>query len=166
MMSHFLKSSSVLSSALPCLFLVFSVAAMVYCGCVTASDDARLYLPGNWNVLAELVASNAQNPNDPYAPKPGNLKTDAWNIQDSIAGPVLTGSSGSIQGQYTNNGAVFEGTYPLGSGVYVAIRIDCIMDSTASMYGTNENDYWGTNTVTGEMIKLGIESWKFRATKQ
>jgi hypothetical protein len=39
------------------------------------------------------------------------------------------------------------------------------MDSTASIYGTNENDYGGTNTVTGEMIKLGIESWKFRATK-
>jgi hypothetical protein len=68
-------------------------------------------------VLAELVTSNAENPNDPYAPKPGNLKTDAWSIQDTVAGPELTGSSGSIQGQYTNGGAVFEGTYPLGSGV-------------------------------------------------
>jgi hypothetical protein len=34
------------------------------------------------------------------------------------------------------------------------------------MYGTNENDYLGTNTVTGERIMLGIESWKFRATRQ
>ena len=79
---------------------------------------------------------------------------------------MLTGSSGSIQGQYTENGAVFEGNYPLGSGVYIVVRIECYMDSTASMIGTNENDYWGTNTVTGEMIKLGIESWKFRATKK
>ncbi len=87
-------------------------------------------------------------------------------IQDYGGVPVLTGSSGSIQGRYENNGAIFEGTYPLGSGVYLALRIECFMDSTASMYGTNENEYWGTNTVTGEMIKLGIESWKFRAAKR
>jgi hypothetical protein len=165
MMRHFPKSSRFLPS-LTCLLLAVSIAATAFCGCANAYADARLYLPGNWNVLAELVTSNAENPNDPYAPKPGNLKTDAWRIQDSVAGPILTGSSGSVQGQYTNGGAVFVGTYPLGSGVYVAIKIDCVMDSTASMYGTNENDYWGTNTVTGEMIKLGIESWKFRATKQ
>ena len=40
------------------------------------------------------------------------------------------------------------------------------MNGSSSIYGTNENDYWGTNTVTGEMIKLGMESWKFRAKKQ
>jgi hypothetical protein len=53
----------------------------------------------------------------------------------------------------------------LGSGVYLVVNIDCRLDSSASMYGTNENNYWGTNTVTGEMIKLGIESWRFRALK-
>ena len=63
-------------------------------------------------------------------------------------------------------GAVFEGTYPLGSGVYMAVKIECFMNGSSSMYGTNENDYWGTNTVTGEMIKLGMESWKFGAKKQ
>lgn len=162
MMRHFLKTSS----SLLCLILAVSIASTIFCGCGHATDDVDKYLPGTWNVLAELVTSNAENPNDPYAPKPGNIKPDTWSIRDSAAGPILTGSSGSIQGQYMNGGAVFEGTYPLVSRVYVAVRIECVMDSTASMYGTNENDYWGTNTVTGEMIKLGIESWKFRATKQ
>ena len=134
--------------------------------CSPAAASAPQDLLGTWDVLAELVTSSAENPNDPYAPKPGAIKPDVWTIQNSDLGPVLTGSSGSIQGKYTDNGAVFEGTYPLGSGVYIVVRIECYMDSTASMIGTNENDYWGTNTVTGEMIKLGIESWKFRATKK
>jgi hypothetical protein len=54
----------------------------------------------------------------------------------------------------------------LGSGVYMVVHIECRLDSSASMYGTNEDDYWGTNTVTGERIMLGIESWSFRAIKK
>jgi hypothetical protein len=130
--------------------------------CASPAQD----LSGTWNVVAELVAATTENPNDPDAPKPGMIKPDVWTIYNGDAGPVLSSSSGSIAGQYTDSGATFEGTYPLGSGVYVAIKIECFMDGSSSMYGTNENDYWGTNTVTGEMIKLGIESWKFRATKQ
>lgn len=147
----------------PIFFCAIFIAISVGGQC-TASASQNL--PGTWNVVAELVTSTAENPNDPYAPKPGAIKLDTWTIRSSDDGPVLTGSSGSIQGQYTDSGAVFEGNYPLGSGVYIAVRIVCYMDSSASMYGTNENDYWGTNTVTGEMIKLGIESWKFRATKK
>ena len=52
-----------------------------------------------------------------------------------------------------------------GLWVYVAVKIECFMNGSMSMYGTNENDYWGTNTVTGEMIKLGLEAWKFGARK-
>ena len=33
-------------------------------------------LPGTWNVAEELVAATAENPNDPYAPKPGTIKLD------------------------------------------------------------------------------------------
>ena len=46
------------------------------------------------------------------------------------------------------------------------VHIECAAIDAASMHGVNENVYWGTNTVTGEMIKLGIESWKFQAKKQ
>ena len=113
------------------------------------------------------MASTAENPNDPYAPKPGSLKPDTWSIYDSDgSGPVLKGSAGTISGQYTDNGAVFEGTYPIGSGVYQVVHTDCLLCGSSAMYGTIENDYWGTNAGTGEMIKLGIESWKFRASKQ
>ena len=147
-------------------YLLFAILMAGSVCCSQCSASAPQDLIGTWDVLAELVTATAENPNDPYAPKPGTIKADFWTIQNSDSGPVLTGSSGSIQGQYKENGAVFEGNYPLGSGVYIVVRIECYMDSTASMIGTNENDYWGTNTVTGEMIKLGIESWKFRATKK
>jgi hypothetical protein len=123
-------------------------------------------LPGTWNILGELVTSVAENPNDPNAPKPGDIKPDTWTIQNNQGAPVLTSSSGSIKGQYTDNGAVFDGGYTLTYGVYVSLHIECFMDSSASMYGTTENNFWGTNAMTGEMIRLGIESWKFRATKK
>jgi hypothetical protein len=147
-------------------YFLFAILMAGSVCCSPAAASAPHDLIGTWDVLAELVTSSAENPNDPYAPKPGAIKPDVWTIQNGDLGPVLSGSSGSIQGKYTDNGGVFEGTYPLGSGVYIVVRIECYMDSTASMIGTNENDYWGTNTVTGEMIKLGIESWKFRATKK
>lgn len=83
-----------------------------------------------------------------------------------MGAPVLSSSSGSIQGKCTDDGATFYGTYPLDSGVYMVVNIECRLDSSASMYGTDENDYWGTNTVTGEMIKLGLESWSFRTMKK
>jgi hypothetical protein len=146
------------------LFLAALMTAFLCCG--PAYADPAQDLPGTWNVVAQLVASTTENPNDPYAPKPGMTKPDTWSIYNGDAGPVLTGSSGSIAGQYTEKGAVFEGTYPLGSGVYVAVKIECFINGSMSMYGTNENDYWGTNAVTGEMIKLGLEAWKFGARKQ
>jgi hypothetical protein len=145
------------------LFFAFATMGTI---CCTAEGSAPQDLPGTWDVSAELVAATAENPYDPNAPKPGMIKPDVWAIQNQDGGPVLTGSSGSIQGKYTDGGAYFDGTYPLGSGVYMVVHIECYLDSSASMYGTNENDYWGTNTVTGEMIKLGIESWKFRAARR
>jgi hypothetical protein len=146
------------------LILAALMAAFLCCSpaCASPAQD----MPGTWNVVAQLVAATTEDPNDPYAPKPGMIKPDTWTIYNGDAGPVLSSSIGSIAGQYTDRGSIFEGTYPLGSGVYVAIKIECFMDGSSSMYGTNENDYWGTNTVTGEIIKRGIESWMFRATKQ
>jgi hypothetical protein len=148
------------------LILVFAIMVIGSIFCSPTVAGVPQDLPGTWNVAAELVAATAENPYDSNAPKPGMIKPDVWVIQDQDSGPVLTGSSGSIQGKYTDNGAYFDGTYPLGSGVYMVVHIECFSDGSASMYGTNENDYWGTNTVTGERIMLGIESWKFRATRQ
>jgi len=150
------------------LILVFAITMIgtIFCSPTIASVPQDL--PGTWNVAAELVAATEENPNDPSAPKPGTIKLDTWTIQDRDGGPILAGSSGSIQGKYTDYGANFDfdGTYPRGSRVYMVVHIECFSDGYASMYGTNENDYWGTNTVTGERIMLGIESWKFRATRQ
>lgn len=144
------------------ILLGMALAVNILCGPSIADSNDIL---GTWSVIGELVTSTAEDPNDPYAPKPGDIKPDTWIIDDSGSGPVLTGSSGSIQGQYTLNGAIFEGIYPLGSGVYMAVHIDAVLKRPTSMYGTTQNDYWGTNTVTGEMIKLGLEAWKFDATK-
>jgi hypothetical protein len=138
----------------------------ILCSGPALAVDSSRDLPGVWSITAELVASSSENPNDPYAPKPGMIKSDVWSISEGDIGPVLTGSSGSISGQYANDGAVFDGSYPLGSGVLLNVHIECAMTDATSMYGINENVYWGTNTVTGEMIKLGIESWKFQAKKQ
>jgi hypothetical protein len=151
--------------SIPYYLLSAALTAAFLCSGSAYASPAQ-DLPGTWNVVAQLVASTTENPNDPYAPKSGMTKPDTWSIYNGDAGLVLRGSSGSIAGQYTESGGVFEGTYPLGSGVYVAVKIECFMNGSSSMYGTNENDYWGTNTVTGEMIKLGMESWKFVAKKQ
>jgi len=148
------------------LILVFAITVIGSIFCSPAVASVPQDLPGTWNVAAELVAATAENPNDPNAPKPGTIKLDTWTIQDQDGDPILAGSSGSIQGKYTDYGANFDGTYPLGSGVYMVVHIECFFGRLRFMYGTNENDYWGTNTVTGEMIKLGIESWKFRATRK
>jgi hypothetical protein len=147
------------------LFFATMMMGVVCCSLAEGSGVPQ-DLPGTWDVVAELVAATAENPNDPYAPKPGMIKSDTWTIRDNYGAPVLSSSSGSIQGKYTDYGATFDGTYPLGSGVYMVVHIECRLDSSASMYGTNENDYWGTNTVTGERIMLGIESWSFRTIKK
>lgn len=136
------------------------------CSCSAWAADFSQDLPGTWSIVAELVASSSENPDDPYAPKPGMIKSDVWSIYNEETGPVLTGNSGSISGQYVDGGAVFDGSYPMGSGVFLNVHIECAAVDAVSMYGVNENVYWGTNTVTGEMIKLGIESWKFQAKKQ
>jgi hypothetical protein len=156
-----MKTSSKHLKSYP-FILWMALAANVLCGTSFANSDNIL---GTWNVIGELVTSTAENPTDPYAPKPGNIKPDTWKIEDSDSGPILTGSSGSIQGQYSLDRALFEGTYPLGSGVYMVVHIEAFLKSPSSMYGTIQNDYWGTNTVTGEMIKLGLEAWKFEASK-
>jgi hypothetical protein len=149
------------------LNLFFATMMMgVFCCSLAEGSGVPQDLPGTWDVVAELVAATAENPNDPYAPKPGMIKSDTWTIRDNYGAPVLSSSSGSIQGKYRDYGATFDGTYPLGSGVYMVVHIECRLDSSASMYGTNENDYWGTNTVTGERIMPGIESWSFRAIKK
>lgn len=143
------------------LLLILPVAG-IFCGSSFAGSEDML---GTWSVIGELVTATAENPNDPNAPKPGDIKPDSWKIEDYGSGPVLTGSSGSIQGQYTQRGAVFQGTYPLGSGVYMAVQIEAFLRSASSMYGTIQNDYWGTNTVTGEMLRIGLEAWRFEASK-
>jgi len=147
-------------------YLILAALMAALLCCVPAWAAPAQDLPGIWNVMAELVGATAEDPNDPYAPRAGMIKPDVWTIYNGDGGPVLSGSSGSIAGQYTPKGAIFQGTYPLGYGVYMAVKIECFLDGISSMYGTDENEYWGTNTVTGEMIKLGRESWKFRATKQ
>jgi len=144
--------------------LVLSLLAVAFLSCVGQAAPSDIV--GTWDLVGELVTSPAEDPADPYAPKPGDIKPDTWIIADSGQGPVLTGSSGSIAGQYTEDGAVFEGTYSLGSAVYMVVHIECYMSSTSSMYGTIENEFWGINTVTGELIKTGIEAWKFQAIKK
>jgi hypothetical protein len=107
------------------LVLVFGITMIGFIFCSPTVSSVPQDMPGTWNVAAELVAATAENPYDPNAPKPGMIKPDVWVIQDQYGGPVLTGSSGSIQGKFTDYGAYFDGTYPLGSGVYMVVHIGC-----------------------------------------
>jgi hypothetical protein len=143
------------------LLLIFFIIGLIICA--TALGSGSGYVTGTWNIIGELVATPSD---DPYAPKPGAITTDTWKIADSKEGLALTSSKGTISGQYTGNGAVFDGNYPLGSGMYMVVHIECFMSDSSSMYGTINNDYWYINAVTNVPIKTGLEAWKFRAKRQ
>ena len=110
-----MMTPNIIFRSISCYFLFAIVMAGSVC-CSQCRCQRSTRSVGTWDVLAELVTSTAENPNDPYAPKPGTIKPDVWTIQNSDGGPVLTGSSGSIQGQYTENGAVLRGQLSLGLG--------------------------------------------------
>ena len=125
-------------------------------------------MAGTWNVVSQIVTQC--NDNDPYAPKPGMiLPPVAWTIADSASGPTLASDKGSVTGQYTDNGVVFEFTVPIlsldTSYTYCLTHIECFVSSPNSMYGTIENHYRTYNYITGATIETCIESLKFRASK-
>ena len=97
------------------------------------------------------------------------LPTVTWAIANSANGPTLTSDKGSVSGQYTDNGAMFEFTVPIislpNSYTYCLTHIDCFVDSPTSIYGTIENHYRTYNYITGATIETCVESFKFRASK-
>jgi hypothetical protein len=93
-----------------------------------------------------------------------------WIIAHSPNGPTLTSDKGSVSGQYTDNGAMFEFTIPIlsldTSYTYCLTNIECFIDSSTSMYGTVENHYKTYNYLTRATIETCVESFKFKAAKQ
>jgi hypothetical protein len=123
---------------------------------------------GTWNVASQIVTQC--NDKDPYAPQPGTIMPSVtWTIANSDNGPILTSDKGSVTGQYTISGATFEFTVPMlsldTSHTYCLTRIECLIDSASSMYGTIENHYRTYNYFTGPTIETCIESFKFKASK-
>lgn len=124
-------------------------------------------IAGTWTVVSQIVT---QCSNDPYAPQPGAIMPSIiWIIADTANGPILTSDKGSISGQYTGNGAMFEFTTPVlsieTSYTYCLTHIECSSNSPTSMYGILENHYRTYNYITGATIETCLETFKFRATK-
>jgi hypothetical protein len=153
-----MKRRMILSALL--FLIVLSVNNGISLG---ASQD----IAGTWTVASQIVT---QCSNDPYAPQPGAIMPQVtWIIADTANGPTLTSDKGSVSGQYTGNGAMFEFTTPVlsieTSNTYCLTHIECYADGPASMYGILENHYRTYNYITGATIETCLESFKFRATK-
>jgi hypothetical protein len=85
---------------------------------------------GTWTVVSQIVT---QCSNDPYAPQPGAIMPSVtWIIADTANGPTLTSDKGSVSGQYTDSGAMFEFTTPILSieTSALSIKVDLILIST------------------------------------
>jgi hypothetical protein len=133
------------------------------------SQSASQDTVGTWTVLSQIVTQC--NDKDPYAPQPGSFMPQAtWIIANSPNGPTLTSDKGSVSGQYTDSGAMFEFTIPIisldTSYTYCLKHIECFIDSSTSMYGTVENHYRTYNYLTRATIETCVESFKFKAAKQ
>jgi hypothetical protein len=151
--------SHMIFSALLLLFILF-IDSGVSLG---ASQD----IIGTWSVVSQIVT---QCSNDPNALQPGSIMpTVTWTITNSANGPILTTDKGSVSGQYSGNGAMFEFTTPVlsieTSYSYCLTHIECYADNPASMYGILENHYRTYNYITGATIETCLEAFKFRAKK-
>ena len=145
--------------ALLLLFILFADSGV--------SLGASQNIIGTWSVVSQIVT---QCSNDPNALQPGSIMpTVTWAITNSANGPILTTDKGSVSGQYSSNGAMFEFTTPVlsieTSYSYCLTHIECYADSPASMYGILENHYRTYNYITGATIETCLEAFKFRATK-
>jgi hypothetical protein len=148
-----------ISSALSLLIVLFANSEISSC--------APQNMAGTWTVVPQIVT---QCSNDPYAPQPGAiLPSVTWTIADEASGPTLTSDKGSVSGQYTDNGAIFEFTTPVlsieTSYTYCLTHIECYANSPTSMYGILENHYRTQNYITGATIETCLEALKYRATK-
>lgn len=147
-------------SALLLMFILFAGNGVT----LGASQD----LIGTWSVASQIVTICSTDPN---APKPGSfMPTQTWAITDSANGPILSSDQGSVTGQYTANGAMFEFTTTLGSdpnygAMYRVTDIECYSDGPASMYGTFVNHFISTIYITGATFERCQESFQFKATK-
>ncbi len=144
------------------VLLVVALALIPLGAC--ASQD----ILGTWNVIGKIVTTCSTDPN---APQPGSLMPpQIWSITNSANGPILTSDKGSVSGQYTANGAMFEFTTTLGSDPSYGrtdclTQIECYADSPASMYGTVVNHYIQTIYITGATFERCREAIQFSASK-
>jgi hypothetical protein len=147
------------------LSLLFLIVSFLSCHVTLGSDQDAI---GTWTVVSQIVTQC--NDKDPYAPQPGSfMPSVTWTIENSPNGPTLTSDKGSVSGQYTDSGAMFEFTVPIisldTSYTYCLAHIECFVDSSTSMFGTIENHYRTYNYITRATVETCIESFKFRATK-
>ena len=107
------------------LILVFAITVIgsLFCSLTVASVPQDL--PGTWNVAAELVAATSENPYDPNAPKPGMIKPDAGSSRIKIAVRFSQAAVAQFRANTQITARYFDGTYPLGSGVYMVVHIEC-----------------------------------------
>ncbi len=123
---------------------------------------------GTWTVIGQIVTTCSTDPN---APQPGSfMPPQIWSITNSANGPILTSDKGSVTGQYTANGAMFEFTTTLGSDPSYGrtdclTQIECQADSPTSMVGTVVNHWIRTIYITGSTFEECREAIQFSATK-
>jgi hypothetical protein len=154
--------------------MIFSAPLLLFI--IFANSGISLGAPqdviGTWSVTGQIVTTcSLDEAQDPNALQPGSLMApQIWTIADSANGPILTSDKGSVTGQYTANGAVFQFDVTLASDPSYGrtdclTQIECYADSPTSMYGTVVNHFIQTIYITGATFERCNEAIQFRATK-
>ncbi|WP_321492239.1 hypothetical protein [uncultured Desulfobacter sp.] len=148
-----------------CLWAVMFVLMPGFAAMATAS------IGGKWNVQAVLIAMS--HPNDLV--KPGHTKQEIWSIVQQGASATLTTPNGSISGRFVPKTQEF----PLGAWMFelevpnirnmpnlgAKYEVTILVRSENVISGGTSITYMGNNGFGGPWYPIGMESWRFDATR-
>ena len=150
-------------------FLVFVL--IILCTTVVQARAEAPVIQGQWYIQAVLTATSVPNANV----REGHRKDEVWQIQQNGNSATLTTPNGSINGRFVShtnefpNGVwYFEAMVPnfmnlanLGAKFEVVI----IKRSENVLGGGTTVTYMGNNSFGGPWAPIGLESWRFEATR-
>ena len=145
--------------------------SMILCITVAQAEAQAPFIQGQWYVRAVLTATSVPNANV----KEGHMKDEVWQIQQNGNAATLTTPNGSINGRFVSqtnefpNGVwYFEAMVPnlmsltnLGAKFEVVI----VKRSANVLSGGTTVTYMGNNSFGGPWVPIGLESWRFDATR-
>ncbi|MBU1168662.1 MAG: hypothetical protein KKD44_03770 [Proteobacteria bacterium] len=152
------------------IWYVFVLIAL--CASVVPARAESPLIQGTWNINAVLTTTST--PND-YV-KEGHLKNEVWVIRQNGDSANLTTPSGTIDGRFVPQTQEFptgvwqfEAMVPnlmnmpnLGAKFEVVI----VKRSENVLSGGSTVTYMGNNNFGGPWVPIGMESWRFDATRK